>query len=235
MIAAVFLAAAVAAAAAPPDGTYTYDIAVSGQISLATVTIKRDGNGLHISEDTMIATKAATAALTVDPATLSPISYQASYNPASTSPVSVAISFSAQGAAETVDGQSSQPIEIAPLAGAPRLIILDGALPSGFVMLPAIAAISTDTAMTAIVAANGTAYPITIDRKLKAARPSTVPAGDTSISVITPTAFTVWYDPKTFVMDELDVPLESVTETLTKHSAAVNSTGGVVSASASRL
>lgn len=220
MIAAVFLAAAVAAAAAPPDGTYTYDIATGGQVSSATVTIKRDAVGLHVDENTSIASKSATATLVLDPMTLAPISYVAAYNPGSANPSSVAISFNGQSASETVDGQSGQPIGIAPLVGAPKMLVLDGALLAGFVVLPAIASSSSDNSMTAIVAANGTAYPIVIDRKLKAAHPATVPAGDTSVSVITPTAFTIWYDPRTLVMDELDVPLQGVTETLRKHSAA---------------
>jgi hypothetical protein len=220
MIAAVLLAAAVSAATAPPDGTYTYDIAYGGQVTSATVTIKRDAVGLHVDEDTSIASKTATASLALDLTTLAPISYVASYNPGSSSPSSVAISFNGQGASETVDGQTSQPIGIAPLVGAPKLIVLDGALLAGFVVLPAIASNTSDNSMTAIVAANGTAYPIVIDRKLKAAHPTTVPAGDTSVSVITPTAFTIWYDPRTFVMDELDVPLQGVTETLRKHTAA---------------
>jgi hypothetical protein len=220
MIAAVFLAAAVTAAAAPPDGIYTYDIDAAGQISQSTVTVKRDANGLHVDENTAIASKTATASLALDLTTLAPISYSAAYNPGSSSPSSVAIAFNGQGASETVDEQSGQPIPIAPLVGAPRLVVLDGALLAGFVMLPAIASISSDNSMTAIVAANGTAYPIVIDRKLKAAHPTTVPAGDTSVSVITPTAFTIWYDPRTFIMDELDVPLQGVTETLRKHTAA---------------
>jgi hypothetical protein len=220
MIAAVFLAAAVAAVAAPPDGTYTYDIVTGGLVSSATVTIKRDAVGLHVDETTAIASKTATASLVLDPTTLNPISYVAAYNPGSSTPSSVAIAFNGQGASETVDEQSGQPISIAPLNGAPKMIVLDGALLAGFVAFPAIASISSDNSMTAIVAANGTAYPIVIDRKLKAAHPTTVPAGDTSVSVITPTAFTIWYDPRTFVMDELDVPLQGVTETLRKHTAA---------------
>ena len=224
MIAAVFLVAALGAAPAPPDGTYTYAIDIAGQISNATVTVKRDSNGLHVSEAASFPPRSDSASLTLDPVTLTPISYQGTYDLQSPTPTSVTFAFNLQGVSVTIDGQSSQ--SISPISGAPKFVVLDGAQPSGFVMLPAIAALTSDTTMTAVMGANASAYPITIARNLKVTRPAGVPAGDTSISLINPTALTVWYDPRTFVMDQLDVPMTNVIETLIKRSAAVQTTAG---------
>jgi hypothetical protein len=47
---------------------------------------------------------------------------------------------------------------------------------------------------------------IAVDQAMKPARPAAVPAGDASISVSDPIEFTLWYDPATLIVDELDVP-----------------------------
>jgi len=57
-----------------------------------------------------------------------------------------------------------------------------------------------------------------------------VPPGDVSVSVVSPTAFSVWYDPKTFVMHELDVPLQNVVEKFIKYVAAARTPSAVASA-----
>jgi len=47
---------------------------------------------------------------------------------------------------------------------------------------------------------------IAIDATPKADRPKGIPLGDVALSVSDPVEFTIWYDPVTLVVDELDVP-----------------------------
>jgi hypothetical protein len=233
---ALFLLAAVALAtpaaklampaAAPPDGAYSYSVSAVGVVSDSTITVKRAADGLHVSEVTDIAGKHATASLALDLTTLAPLSYSATYLGSQ----DVSLAFNVNGASETVYGQTAQPVMLAPLPGAPRLVILDGALLSGFVMLPAIAAITSDTSVTGVLPARAANYAVSLNRNLKPPHPQSVPAGDVPLSSISPTAFTIWYDPKTFVMHELDVPLQNVIVTLVKYTAAAGGPSAVASA-----
>jgi hypothetical protein len=88
--------------------------------------------------------------------------------------------------------------------------------------------------LTAINAGALTAIAVSLNRSLSIPRPASVPAGDVAVSVVSPTAFSVWYDPQTFVMNELDVPLQNVTEKLVKYVAANGSTSAAAVAIAGR-
>ncbi|HWX10542.1 MAG TPA: hypothetical protein VNZ04_00860, partial [Trinickia sp.] len=123
-----------------------------------------------------------------------------------------------------------QQTTLAAQSGAPHMVLLDGALPSGFFALPAEAATARDTSLTAINAGALAATVVSLNRSIAVPRPAGVPSGDVAVSVVSPTAFSIWYDPNTFVMHELDVPLQNVTEKFIKFVAAARAPYAVASA-----
>jgi hypothetical protein len=212
------------AAPAPPDGIYVYDLMVAGQPSTSTIKVKREADGIHITEDSDISSHAVTAALVLNASSLAPMSYAATYDVGTSHPQDISISFGANAAHVSTFGLVTT---LAAQSGAPHLVLLDGAMPSGFFMLPAASAAARDASLTAINAGALTANVVSLNRSLSLPRPASVPAGDVAVSVLAPTAFSVWYDPKTFVMHELDVPLQNVVERFVKYVAAAKAPSAV--------
>jgi hypothetical protein len=217
-------APAAPAAAAPPDGTYTYELTVAGQSSTSTITVKRQADGIHITENSSIESHVVTSALVLNASSLAPAAYTATYDVGTGHSQDLAIAFGTNLASVTTFGQQTT---LAAQPGAPHFIVLDGAMPTGFFVLPAAAAAARDASLTAINAGALTAIAVSLNRSLSIARPASVPAGDVAVSVVSPTAFSVWYDPQTFVMHELDVPLQNVTEKLVKYVAENRSPSAV--------
>lgn len=210
-------APAAPAAAAPPDGTYTYDLTVAGQSSTSTITVKRQADGIHITENSVIQSHVVSSALVLNASSLAPAAYTATYDVGTPHSQDLAISFGGNIASVTTFGQQTT---LAAQPGAPHFVLLDGAMPTGFFVLPAAAAAARDASLTAINAGALTAMAVSLNRSLSIPRPASVPAGDVAVSVVSPTAFSVWYDPQTYVMHELDVPLQNVVEKLVKYVAA---------------
>jgi hypothetical protein len=204
-------------AAAPPDGTYTYDLTVAGQSSTSTITVKRQADGIHITENSEIESHVVSSALVLNASSLAPAAYTATYDVGTAHSQDLAISFGSNVASVTTFGQQTT---LVAQPGAPHFVLLDGAMPTGLFVLPAAAAAARDASLTAINAGALTAIAVSLNRSLSIPRPASVPAGDVAVSVVAPTAFSVWYDPQTFVMHELDVPLQNVTEKLVKYVAA---------------
>ena len=211
-------------APAPPDGTYIYDLMIAGQPSKSTIKVKHDAAGLHITEDTEISSHAVTSALVLDASSLAPLSYAATYDVGTSHPQDVSIAFGTSAAHITTFGQMTT---LAAQSGAPHLVLLDGAMPSGFFVLPAVAEAARDASLTAINAGALSAIVVSLKRGLSLQRPASVPVGDVAVSVVAPTAFSVWYDPRTFVMHELDVPLQSVVEKLVTYVAVARAPSAV--------
>ena len=204
-------------AAAPADGTYTYDLTIAGQTTTSTITVKRQADGIHFTENSDIASHVVSAALVLNSASLAPAAYAATYDVGTPHSQDLAISFGGSVASVTTFGQQTT---LVAQPGAPHFVLLDGAMPTGFFVLPAVAAAARDASLTAINAGALTAVAVSLNRDLSIPRPASVPSGDVAVSVVTPTAFSVWYDPQTFVMHELDVPLQNVVEKFVKYVAA---------------
>lgn len=215
-------------APAPPDGTYYYDLSVAGQSTTSTVKMERKSDGIHITDNSDLMGHVVTATLVLNSASLAPASYAATYDVGTTHPQDVTISFGTSVASVNTFGQQTT---LAAQSGAPHMVLLDGALPSGFFVLPAEAAAARDTSLTAINAGGLEAIVVSLNRSIAVPRPAGVPSGDVAVSVVSPTAFSIWYDPKTFVMHELDVPLHNVTEKFIKFVAAAGAPSAVASAS----
>jgi len=216
--------AAAPVAAAPPDGTYTYDLTVAGQSSTSTISVKRQADGIHITENSEIESHVVSSALVLNSTSLAPAAYTATYDVGTSHSQDLSITFGANVASVTTFGQQTV---LAAQPGAPHLVLLDGAMPTGFFVLPAVAAAARDTSLTAINAGALTAIAVSLNRSLSIPRPAGVPEGDVAVSVVSPTAFSVWYDPQTFVMHELDVPLQNVVEKLVKFVAAARAPSAV--------
>ena len=219
-------AAAQPSAPAPPDGTYYYDLSVAGQPSTSTVKVERKSDGIHITDNSDLTGHIVTATLVLNAASLAPASYAATYDVGTAHSQDVTISFGTSVASVNTFGQQTT---LAAQPGAPHMVLLDGALPSGFFALPAEAAAARDTSLTAINAGALAAIVVSLNRTIAVPRPAGVPAGDVAVSVVSPTAFSIWYDPNTFVMHELDVPLQNVTEKFTKFVAATGAHSAVAS------
>jgi hypothetical protein len=214
-------------APAPPDGTYYYDLSVAGQSSKSTIKVERKSDGLHITDNSDLTGHIVTATLVLNAASLAPVSYAATYDVGTAHSQDISVSFGSAVASVNTFGQQTT---LAAQPGAPHMVLLDGALPSGFFVLPAEAAAARDASLTAINAGALAAIVVALNRTIAVPRPANVPPGDIAVSVVSPTAFSVWYDPHTFVMHELDVPLQNVVEKFTKFVAASGAPSAVASA-----
>jgi hypothetical protein len=70
-----------------------------------------------------------------------------------------------------------------------------------------------DMPVLAIAPSYGRGENLAVDTAAKPQRPSTVPAHDVAVSFRGSLPFTIWYDPMTFVPDEIDVPSQNVVVT----------------------
>jgi hypothetical protein len=209
----LILAAAIATPA-PADGTYTYVMMLNGaQVLKSALTVKHDLTGnLVLSESgtgTMNGRSGSISdTLTLDPA-LAPLGYSAQ--------ASIADSRSMQSSLAFKDGEATQSGDVTKqydlVADAKHFVVLDFGPFSGYFALPAQMQAWNYTPVIAIVPMYAQGVPITVDKTIAPDRPKTVPAADAQISVKTPVPFTVWYDPKTLVVDEMDVPTEGVSVT----------------------
>ncbi len=89
-------------------------------------------------------------------------------------------------------------------------MVLDFGPFTGYFMLPAQMQAWNDPPVMAIMPIYAQGMPIAIDKTLTPDRPKSVPQTDAQISIKSPVQFTVWYDPKTLVVDQLDVPAEGL-------------------------
>ena len=202
----VFLAAALAMPLTPTDGSYTYAVSVGGSpAGKTTITVAHAGTGIQLAETAAAnyngSDFAGTATLSLDDA-LSPAQYGAVYSPPGRT-IHTALIFNANNATESGDNGG---MTFSLSAGTKHFAVLDGTLFAGFFILPAqLRAWNTQT-FTAVSPMFGYGGAMAADAALKADRPKGVPAPDLRLSITDPIAFTIWYDPATLVVDEVDVP-----------------------------
>jgi hypothetical protein len=117
------------------------------------------------------------------------------------------LSFNGQDAHQTGD-LADKTYDLA--ADTKHFVVLDMGPFSGWFALPAQMQAWNDAPAVAIVPAMASGIPISPDSAAKTARPQSVPASDSAISVVTPMPFTLWFDPKTLLVDRLDFPTQGV-------------------------
>jgi hypothetical protein len=216
MFAFVFLAVAATAPMTPADGSYTYGISVAGSAAgKTTITLTHTAGGIQLVESGAASyggtDYAGTATLNLDGA-LAPARYVAVYSPPGRT-IHAALAFNGNSATETGDnGGTTFTLD----ASTKHFAVLDGILFSGFFILPSQLRAWNAQAFTAVSPMLGHGGAIALDAALKADRPKTVPSGDLPVSVSDPLAFTVWYDPATLVVDELDVPAQALSVVRTR-------------------
>ncbi|HTA38661.1 MAG TPA: hypothetical protein VK760_06275 [Candidatus Acidoferrales bacterium] len=208
MLSTLMLLAATAGTPTIPSGTYTYSAAVAGKaVGTSTLTVKA-GPPIEIDEQAIGGSGAqassAKATLMLGP-DLAPISYTGNYNTAG-APNSVSATLTPTTA--TV-GQQTYPLT----GNAKHFVVAELGLTAGLFVLPAqMQAWNNATALVVAPAMVGMAGTIAIapDNSLAGARPAAVPAQDLALAIGGQFPFTIWYDPATYVPDEIDVPSQNV-------------------------
>lgn len=209
----LILAAAIATPA-PADGTYTYVMVLNGaRVLKSAVTVKHDVTGKVVLSESASGqmngrSGSISDTLTLDPA-LAPVGYNALASLADSRSMQSSLAFS--GAQATQSGDVSKTYDL--VADAKHFVVLDFGPFSGYFALPAQMHAWNDSPVVAIMPMYAQGMPIAVDRSLTPDRPKNVPAADAQISVKSPVQFTVWYDPQTLIVDEMDVPSEGVSVT----------------------
>jgi hypothetical protein len=201
--------AASSPAKGPPDGTYAYTGTRNGQpFGKTSATIAHAASSVTISEDTSGSidgnSGSAKATLTLG-ADLAPTGYSSTLDAAGQS-LKSSVTFSGTGA--TLAG--AQPLTFNLSGNAKHFIVLDGALLSGYLALPAQMILWNDAPAMVVVPVYAQAAVFAVDPNAKPVRPIGVPAADASLSVTQPLPFVEWYDPSTLIVDELDMPAYGV-------------------------
>lgn len=204
--------------ATPPDGTYAYTLEQAGQkFGTSSVTVKHDAVdvSVHEIESRASLTSSYTSDETVDPVALAPTSYSVTFPINAQVVVTGHLAFGPGGSSLTVDGTSGS-TDLRLQQGTTRQIVLDGSLISGFLLLPSQAKAQSLSSFTVVSAMATQSSLAQIDTSAGPARPSDVPAQDTSLAVTGSVNFVEWYDPQTMVVDEIDVPGQQVVITRTR-------------------
>ncbi len=148
----------------------------------------------------------ATASLALGP-DLAPVSYSGSYRMGGQSPT---VSVTLTPSSATVIGAMSNVPRQLPLAAKTRhFVIIEPGLLAGLFVLPAQLAAWKESSLTWITPATAQGQELVVGSASAAARPSGLPSADVVLSVDQPIALTVWYDPSTFVPDQIIVPSQS--------------------------
>lgn len=209
MFTALVLAAATSLSA-PPDGTYTYVSTMNGaQIGKTAITVKRSAQNIVLTEAGSGSMNGENGSvqdtLTVD-AQLAPSTYVADASLADSRNMRASVAFSATQAQQTGDVTKTYP-----LAGAAKHFVLMDVGPfSGFFMIPAQMHAWKGAAVTAIIPNFAHSMTLAPDAAAPPARPAAVPERDKAYSFNSMVQLTVWYDPGTLVVDEVDVPTQGL-------------------------
>jgi hypothetical protein len=210
MLSLVFTIAALTAPATPADGTYTYVSSVNGApVGKTSITVTHATTGLVLAEKGAGSYNGESGTiedtLNLDGTTLAPSSYTASAI-FGDRPMKASVTFNATSATQTGDvGTKTYDL----VADAKHFVVLDIGPFSGWFALPAQMVAWNDAPALAIAPAFGHGFPLVATNQTPA-RPQNVPATDASIAVTQPVPFTVWYDPKTLVVDRVEIPTQGV-------------------------
>jgi hypothetical protein len=199
------------AAASPADGTYTYAMSLNGaQVETTAVTVKHDSSGKLLLSESATGNMNGRSGqvsdtLTLDE-TLAPMGYSANASIADSRSMQASLAFKGNRATQTGDVTKTYDL----VADAKHFVVLDFGPFAGYFALPAQMQAWNFQPVVAIVPMYAQGVPIAVDKSLSPDRPKNVPATDVQISVKTPLQFTLWYDPKTLVVDQMEVPTEGV-------------------------
>jgi len=211
-------AAARAAATAPPDGSYSFAVSRGGmRVGTAAVTVRRAAPSVTVHEVETFTGVTETADESLDMDELLPTSYVSSFPVTSDIGVTARITFDSQGARETVDGVTGS-TDFRLESGTSRIVVIDGAMATGFFFLPAQVKAQDLTAFTLLSPSLADTYYCTVNGTATPPRPPGLPGADVSLTIdgsspSSTTEFDIWYDPQTLTADEIDVPSQETSIT----------------------
>lgn len=197
-------------------GTYTYRAALNAQpAGVSSIVVTHTGGATQISETTsgnvggVSASATATLALGSN---LAPMSYSGKYEGGGQSAAS-SVTFAAN-VAQVSAPSGKLAVTLAPPAT--HFAVLDGALLAGYFALPAEMQAWSNAPAQAISPVYDQAVTLTLAPAVTAPRPADVPKSDIAINLSASFAFTLWYDPTTFITDEIDVPSQGIVVSRTR-------------------
>ena len=82
---------------------------------------------------------------------------------------------------------------------------------AGTLFVPAQMLAHRNAPMIGIIPSFGFGLPLALDTVMKPDRPAGVPVADSSMTFGGHAVITIWYDPKTLIVDEVDVPSQNST------------------------
>jgi len=205
----------------PSDGTYEYALKQgSTTVATSTVTVKRSGSviGIHESEsvqDPTIGAVQISADESVLIESLQPLSF-GSATLASGKTTDIRVTLSGNSGVFVHDGQRlSVPVRMLP--GTQAMLVQDQTLVLSFLCLPGLVQSVKANGITQVAPTAGAIHIMLVDPAAQT-KPSGVPAADVGVGIASPVSFSVWFDPRTGIVDEIDVPSQSLVVSLTKHS-----------------
>ena len=210
-ILAILLATTAGMPAFPAPGTYRYSASLAAQpIGQWSVSVKQDAGDTQIDETSSAAVMgmqlAATASLLLG-SDLAPVKYDGNYTVSNQSRHVSATLTSTSAAVVTV--MSSQPQQIALLPATRHFVVVEQGLLAGLFALPAQLAAWRESSVTWISPAEGHAQLLVAGTSQAPSPPSGLPAKDALVSIDRPIAVRIWYDPATFVPDQISVPSQN--------------------------
>lgn len=205
------LLAALTGAPFPAPGTYRYTASMSGQpVGSWSVSVTQDAAQTTVAESSnanvMGMQLAATASLVLGP-DLAPLRYAGQYRTSTQTP-SVSVTLT-PNSATAVGALNTQPQQLTLAANTQRFVVIEPGLLAGLFALPAQMAAWKDPTVTWITPATAQAQPLTASPTSSTPRPANLPAQEAVLSIDHPIAVTIWYDPATFVPDEISVPSQN--------------------------
>lgn len=205
----IFTLAAITTAVAPADGTYTYVSQVNGaKVGTTSITVAHSASGVVLTEKGSGSYNGESGTLedtlNLD-STLAPLSYDSTAS-FGDRPLKAALKFNGNSATQSGDMAKTYDL----VADAKHFVVLDIGPFSGWFALPAQMTAWNNAPAIAIAPGFGHGFPLTAVAQSQATRPQGVPAADAALGVVQPIPFTVWYNPKTLLVDRVDLPTQGV-------------------------
>lgn len=198
-------------ATAPPAGTYRYAAYQKGkEVGRSTITIVRKATGTNIDERSSVNLDAgdskAQISMVLDDR-LMLASYHGHYEAAEQT-MDADVALGDRSATIT----AGKDVKTVLLGGTSKgFIVLDAGMVAGFAILPAQMHALGNADTTVLVPGTGESSFIDVIPDNNVARPTDVPGNDVSLSFAGPAPFVEWYDPQTFVVDEISIPGQDLT------------------------
>ena len=202
------------AAAQIPQGTYRYAMSAGGStIGSSTIVVERSGGTVSIGESATMGGTSLVSHRSLDATTFATLAYQAD-----ASGKHLVASFEGNSAT-LAQGTASASITAAP--GAPFFV--NDNMVAGFAQVPATLEVTAAKQLTlACVCAGFVSVLANVLQAAAPARPAGVPADDDVVTISMEGAVaSLWFDPKTAVLDRLDLPSQQFTIVRQSYAPAV--------------